>query len=330
MRSKNLKNKIRVAVLMGGPSSEHEVSLATAKNVIAALPKSKYQIKPILIDKKGQWVFKHYKKDPRRALKNVDVVFNALHGEYGEDGELQSILEKLKIKFTGSDQFASALAMDKLTSRKIFELADIKIPKAVAVRRAYYLGHQWVLNNIKKAFHFPVVVKPAKRGSSVGVSIVNESSELREAFHKAFESDDTVLVEEYIKGDELTCGVLEYDGKNIALPPTLIRPKKSHFFDYKAKYKAGWTEEVTPAPLPLKMTQKVQETAIKCHEVLGCRHYSRTDMILVGDRIYVLELNTLPGMTKTSLIPQQAKAHGIEFRELLEHLLNLALEAKWL
>jgi len=321
-------NKIRVAVLMGGPSSEHEVSLATAKNVISAIPKKKYLVKPILINRYGFWILNHYKKNARRALKNVDVVFNALHGEYGEDGEAQSILEKLRIKFTGSKQLSSALAMDKIASRHLFELNDFLVPKSISIRREYFLDHRWLINKIKRSLPLPIVVKPARRGSSVGISIIENFSALREALEEAFKFDDLVLIEEYIPGREITCGVLETKNGLSPLPPTEIKPKKSQYFDYDSKYKAGWTEEVTPAPLSKALTAEIQEVAAKAHKILGCRHYSRTDMILAGKKIYVLELNTLPGLTKTSLVPQQAKAYGMNFPELIEHILDLALASQ--
>jgi D-alanine-D-alanine ligase len=322
------ENKIRVAVLMGGPSSEHEVSLASAKNVIAAIAKKKYLVKPILIDKHGFWALDHYKKDPRRALKNVDVVFNALHGEYGEDGEVQGILERLRIKFTGSKQLSSALAMDKIASRKLFEIAGLNTPKSRALRRDYFLSHRWIISQTKQAFSLPLVIKPARRGSSVGISIIKTFSELGQAIEKAFKFDNLALIEEYLPGREITCGVLEIKNQITPLPPTEITPRKSRYFDYDSKYNAGWTEEITPASLPHQLTTTVQEIAVRTHKILGCRHYSRTDMILVGDKIYVLELNTLPGLTKTSLIPQQASAYGMNFAEFIEHVLTLALHSK--
>lgn len=320
---------IKVGVLMGGPSSEHEVSLATAQNVIDSLDKTKYEPVTIKISKTGKWFLNKKSVSQQDALVGHDLVFNALHGTFGEDGKIQGILEHAGIKYTGSGIAGSALAMDKFQSREIFKLAGLNTPRTMKLKKGEnYMAHlRFFINKIVK---LPVVVKPCSNGSSVGVQIIDDLNELEKAVATAFKLDKFVLIEEFIKGRELTCGVLEnHNGQPItALPVTEIIPVKNHkFFNYDAKYKTGHSNEITPAPLENILTRKAQDIAIRAHQILGCRSYSRTDMILKNGNgtIYVLETNTLPGLTKNSLFPQAAKVAGLTFPELLDKIISSSL-----
>lgn len=320
-----MKKKIKVGVLMGGPSVEHEVSLNTGMNVIENLDKSKYDPICIKITKDKEWFVGGRKMTERKALANCDVVFNALHGTFGEDGRVQALLEYYDKKYTGSGITASALAMDKLRSREMFKLAGFQVPKTLKIRAGE--NYQALLNVFTgKVAGFPVVVKPCSSGSSVGVSIVKNASQLNKALELAFQMEKKVLVEDFIGGTEVTCGVLEGGQSISALPVTEIVPKRGHkFFDYDAKYKSGYSDEITPARIDENTTKKVQEIAVKVHQLLGCKAYSRTDMIIRNNDIYVLETNTLPGLTSNSLLPRAVLATGLTMSQLVDNIIESSL-----
>lgn len=317
---------LKVGVLMGGPSHEHEISLLTAQNVIANLDSNKYQSIAIKISQKGQWFLNNKLSSQNDALKSCDLIFNALHGTFGEDGKIQSILEYKNIKYTGSRVAASALAMDKYHSREIFKLAGFNVPRTMKIKEGenYSARLNFFVNKIIK---LPVVIKPGSNGSSVGVQIVNDPRRIKKALADTFKLDNEILVEEFIKGREVTCGVLEDAGQVTALPVTEIVPLKNNkFFNYNAKYKSGHSNEMTPAPIDGNVYQKVQDLAVRAHQILGCRAYSRTDMIFKSNgTIYVLETNTLPGLTKTSLLPQAAEYAGITFNKLINTIIESSL-----
>lgn len=327
---KELRSKlIKVAVLMGGPSSEHEVSLNTGQNVIENLDKTKYEPVVVKISKTGKWFLRGKQVNQLEALKGHDVVFNALHGTFGEDGKIQAILEHAGIKYTGSGIAGSAIAMDKFHSREIFKLAGLNTPKTLKLKKGenYMARVSFFVNKIVK---LPVVVKPCSNGSSVGVQIIDDLGKLEKAVTAAFKLDKFVLIEEFIKGRELTCGVLDNLNNQpiAALPITEIVPVKNHkFFNYDAKYKTGHSNEITPAPLDEVMTQKIQDIAVRAHQVLGCSGYSRTDMILKNGNgtIYVLETNTLPGLTQNSLLPKAAQVAGLTISQLLDKVIESSL-----
>lgn len=324
--SQELKpNKLTVGVLMGGPSSEHEISLITGASVIQYLDRSKYGAIAIKMSKDKEWFVGDRKTTERKALANCDIIFNALHGTFGEDGRVQALLEYYDKKYTGSGITASALAMDKLRSREMFKLAGLQVPKTLKIRKGdNYQALLSVFTN--KIAGFPVVIKPCSNGSSVGVSIVKNSNQLNKALESAFQIEKKVLVEDFIGGTEVTCGVLDNGQSISALPVTEIVPKRGHkFFDYKAKYKSGHSDEITPARIGEDMTRKVQEVALKAHQLLGCRAYSRTDMIIKNDVIYVLETNTLPGLTANSLLPKAAAAAGLTMSQLINHIIESSL-----
>ncbi len=320
---------LRVGVLMGGPSAEHKISLNTGQNVIDNLDKKKYLSVAIKISKTSKWFLNGKPTSQPDALKGHDIIFNALHGAFGEDGKIQGILEHNGLKYTGSSIAGSAIAMDKFHSREIFKLAGFNTPKTMKLKRGenYVARLNFFINKIVK---LPVVVKPCSNGSSVGVQIIDDPAKLEKAIVAAFKLDKDVLVEEFIKGRELTCGVLEnFNSQPVAaLPVTEIIPVKNHrFFNYDAKYKTGHSNEITPAPIDEALSKKAQDIAVRAHQVLGCRGYSRTDMILKNGNgtIYVLETNTLPGLTKNSLLPKAAQTAGLTFGRLLDKILDSSL-----
>ena len=320
---------LKIGVLMGGTSQEHAVSLATGQNVIQNLDRSKYVAIPIKITKKGSWFLNNKLVSQKDALKSCHIIFNALHGTFGEDGKLQAILEHSGVKYTGSGIAASALAMDKYHSREIFKLAGFNVPKTLKIKfgENYSAQLNFFINKITK---LPVVVKPMSNGSSLGVQIVNNPNKISKAINDVFKLDQVVLVEEFIKGREVTCGVLEnWNSQSVgALPVTEIIPLKNNkFFNYKAKYQKGHSQEVTPAPIDDSVREKIQDIAVRAHQILGCRGYSRTDMILKNGNgtIYVLETNTLPGLTLGSLFPQAAQSAGLTFSQLLDTIIARSL-----
>ncbi len=319
---------IRVAVLRGGPSSEYEVSLKSGQTVLRSLPE-KYQAKDIFISKDGEWHMDGLVKSPSQILQTADVVFNALHGEYGEDGEVQQILETHRIPYTGSGVFASALAMSKHLAKKAVIAEGIKTPDYFLVRNNEDPAE--VAARIFATFGPPYVVKPVALGSSVGVSIVKTIHDLPDVLLDTFSMSDTVLVEECIIGKEATCGVVQnFRGeKAYALLPIEIRvPKASAFFDYHAKY-SGVSEEICPGNFTEVESETIQNLAAKVHDILGLRHYSRSDFMVSPRRgVYFLEANTLPGLTSESLLPKALNAVGSTLPQFFDHVLTLAINGK--
>ena len=316
--------KLRVAVLLGGPSEEHEVSLKSGEQVLKYLNPELYEPVRVLIARTGEWEI------PAKKLKNyADVAFVALHGPYGEDGTVQEVLESVGIPYTGSGAKESAFAMNKFLTTRHLREAGVNVPMDFLVTdsdwREKPLG---ILQRIKHYFGYPVVAKPNNNGSSVGVTIVSNEGQLTPAFNEAFNVSREALIQEFIRGRELTCGVLDRGsaGTEFALLPTEIVPRVSRFFDYKAKYEEGGSEEVTPPrDLPDSVVKRIRETALQVHRLLGSRGFSRVDMILDKDgELIVLESNTIPGLTAQSLLPKAALASGITFSELVDRLIHAA------
>jgi len=296
--------RLKIAVLMGGPSAEREVSLKSGTAVANALATTGAKVAPIDIT---ETVFS--------IPANVDVVFVALHGTFGEDGTLQKMLEDGGIAYTGSGPEASARAFDKIAAKKHFLAAGISTPKYEVLDRSQTDLRRLAL------LGFPLVVKPSRQGSSVGVSIVQEEADLAEACQIAWRYDDRLLVEQFIAGRELTVGIVG----GHALPVIEIHPKHD-FFTYEAKYTKGQTDYLVPAPLDKSVEVQVKMLALRAHDCLGCRDLARVDLILAENgELFVLEVNTIPGFTETSLVPQAARAAGIEFPDLCARLVDMAL-----
>ncbi|WP_022667417.1 D-alanine--D-alanine ligase family protein [Desulfospira joergensenii] len=306
--------KIRLALLSGGISSEREVSLNSGAQVFEALDKEKYEIT---------------RYDPKTDLGRlvndagkIDAALIILHGPFGEDGTVQGLLDLLDIPYQGAGVLGSSMAMNKLVAKRLYEGAKVPTPSYLSFTARDKVDSQ----SVTGALGLPLVVKPANAGSSVGMTLVREKSGLDAAVKLGFEHDDTVIVESYVRGIELTCGVLGNEEPE-ALPVIEIIPGSDHeFFDYEAKYVAGETEEICPARIDEKTTQRVQELAVMAHRALFLKGYSRTDMILRDGELTVLETNTIPGMTATSLYPQSAREAGYSFPELLDRLIDLAIE----
>ncbi|MBT3387326.1 MAG: D-alanine--D-alanine ligase [Desulfobacula sp.] len=306
--------KIRLALLSGGVSSEREVSLNSGKQVFDALDKDKYNI--TLYDPKTD--LKQLVIDADR----IDAALIILHGPFGEDGTVQGLLDLLNIPYQGAGVLGSSMAMNKLVAKRLYQGASVPTPAYLSFSMTDNIDPLMVI----EALNLPLVVKPACAGSSVGMTIVKEAKDLQDAIKLGFQHDDTLIIEEYIKGIELTCGVLGNEELE-ALPVIEIIPGEGHeFFDYKAKYTAGETREICPARIDETITKKVQQLAIKAHQALFLKGYSRTDMILGHQNLSVLETNTIPGMTATSLYPQSAEVAGYSFTKLLDKLISLSIK----
>lgn len=305
----------KIGVLMGGPSSEREISFKSGQAVSGALRESGLEVVDIDIKTSD-------KEEGARLIssRGIDCAFIALHGYFGEDGQIQEALESLKIPYTGSGVEASRLAMDKFLSRQVFERGGLKVPNCCLIEKNSY--------NSRKAFagvlDFPLVVKPAGEGSSIGLSIVADRDSLDKAVDEAFGFDSRVIIEEYIEGREFTVGLLDQE----ALPVVEIVPK-TRFFDYEAKYQPGRTDYFLPARLSQRVTEGIQQAALRAHNLLGCQGCSRVDIILnKSNSAEILEVNTIPGFTATSLLPKAAKAAGITFNQLCLKLIKLAYGKK--
>ncbi len=315
-----------VGVLRGGPSREHEVSLKPGAAILANLPEERYVIRDIYIDREGAWHDRGRPTPPERILRQLDVVLNGLHGEYGEDGEVQKLLERFGVPYTGADSFGSYLAMHKLMAKARAKEAGLLTPEYHYIERA--AESEAAARDIIRNFHQPVVVKPIGWGSSVGVSIVGGYAPVFSAIERLFaDGAPSVLVEEYIRGREATVGVVEgLRGQTLyVLPPIEIIPPRGDFFSYGAKY-SGKTREICPGNFSRVASEELQHQAKVIHRALGLRHYSRSDFIMTPKGIYYLETNTLPGLTEESLLPKSLAAVGVSFRDFLSHLVNLALE----
>ncbi|MBU6388298.1 D-alanine--D-alanine ligase [Patescibacteria group bacterium] len=314
-----------VGVLRGGPSREHEVSLKSGAAMLAALPEERYTARDIYIDKKGVWHDRGRPTTPERILRQVDVVLIGLHGEYGEDGEVQKLLERFGVPYAGADSFSSFLAMHKLMAKARAREAGLLTPESHYIERAE--DSEAAARDIIRSFRQPVVVKPVGWGSSVGVSIVSGYVPVLAAIEKIFfEGAPSVLVEEHIRGKEATTGVVEgLRGEMLyALPSIEIIPPEGDFFSYDAKY-SGATREVCPGNFSRVAAEELQRAAKVMHRALGLRHYSRSDFIVSPKGVYYLETNTLPGLTTESLMPKSLAAVGVPLADFLGHLVNLAL-----
>lgn len=306
------KNDV-VAVIMGGPSSEAEISRVTGGAIAEALLEKGYNVKSLELN-------------PVTVVEdlkacNVKVVFNAVHGMYGEDGRLQSILEAVNIPYTGSRVMPSAIAMDKAATKRFLLTEKISTPDCLIFNKKINADFGEIKKVILEKFTLPVVIKAASQGSSIGVEIVKEQERIEAALEEVSAYSENILVEEYIQGKELTVAVMEADNEIKPLPVIMIAPH-SGAYDFHSKYTKGATDYLVPAPLDEETTEKVQALAVATYKVLGLSGVARIDIMLGSDNQgYVLEANTVPGMTATSLVPKAAKAVGISFADLCEMIL---------
>jgi len=298
---------IKIGILAGGPSSEREISLRSGNAVLCALKNAGYNAELYDLDDK-----------PCEFLEKVDmdVAFIALHGGFGEDGTIQKILEDLHVPYTGSDSLSSYSALDKLASKRLFDKYSVPTPKYISVDKKISFSY------IKDKCKLPVVIKPATEGSSVGLSVVRKQSQFEGALKAALKYSKHALIEEYITGRELTVGIL--DGKSL---PVVEIIAKDSVYDYNAKYVDKGTVYVVPAKINEKQSEEAKKTAVAAHKALGCRDFSRVDIRMDGhDNMFVLEVNTIPGLTERSLLPKAAQAAGMSFTQLCEKFVELALK----
>ncbi len=326
--------RARVGVLRGGMSHEYEVSLATGGSVLKHLP-AVYRGHDILIDRQGVWYWNGLPTPPVQIARQVDVFFNALHGEYGEDGRVQQLLDNLAVAYTGSRTAPSALGMNKAMAKDIFRRAGLRVPPGMVVRKENNGQEREeavriVAREVFQTISPPWVVKPNDRGSSVGLFFARSVGELAQAIMMAWEISPAILVEHYLRGREATCGVVdEFRGaENYALPPIEIRhPAGKPVWDYQDKY-SGETEEICPGNFKAEEKREIENLAVAAHRALGLRHYSRSDFILTPHGIYLLETNSLPGLTDESLLPKALKVVGCPYPNFLDHVIGLAMRGQ--
>ncbi len=342
-------SRLRVLVFMGGFSTEHDVSVVSGIGVVRGMDPSKYNIHPVLIEKDGTWIWSsreispyqkenfsemyfrslegpsaHRKKAPALSeLPDVDIAFLALHGKWGEDGHVQALLEHWKIPYTGCGLLASALAMDKIKSKQIYTSASILTPAYKVLSRDSFNGE--ALSCVANELNFPLVIKDPLGGSSIGVGIAKNMDEALAICEDLFCSSESLLFEQFISGREASCGFMEGEEP---FPPTEMQMTTREYFDFEAKYN-GECREVTPAPFEQDLTKKIQSVVENAHKALGCSVYSRTD-VRIDDKgnVWAIETNTLPGMTPTSLLPQQAECNGVSYTMLIDKIIEKSIKVK--
>jgi D-alanine-D-alanine ligase len=349
--------KIKLAIIFGGKSQEHEISLKSSQEVIKALDKEKYDITLVAITKEGRWLVGEKgqaylqrnlpnaeteggvaieqaknlaSSDGENGLSKLsdgekspfDVVLPIGHGAFLEDGKLQGMLEMLGLPYVFSGTLASALAMNKQKTKLVAKSVGLKVAKEIVLKK----GKKYFEKKIIAKLNFPIVIKPIESGSSVGMNIARAEKALTVGIEKAFEYSEEVMLEQFISGREFTVAVLG-NKKPKALPVIEIIPKTSEFFDYAAKYQAGGSEEICPADIPEKIRKKVQKDAVKIFQALDCKDLARADFIWSDkdDKLYFLEINTIPGMTSASLAPKAAKTAGLGFPQFLDRLIKEAI-----
>lgn len=343
-------SRLRILVLMGGYSTEHDVSVSSGVGVVRALDSSRYNVHPVLIQKDGSWIWSSrelspYQKDnfsenyfyalegpsarseknpPLSELPAADLAFLALHGKWGEDGHVQALLENWGIPYTGCGLLASALAMDKTLCKAAYASKGILTPPNRELFRDGFSGDDLV--RAADDLGFPLVIKDPVGGSSIGMGIAKDLDEAGEIVNGLFQNSPRLLLEKFIRGREASCGYIE--GLEPPLPPTEMRMTTREYFDYEAKYN-GECREVTPAEFPEDLTVRIQKLAKSAHEAIGGAVYSRTDVrIDENGELWALETNTLPGMTPSSILPAEALAVGIDYSVLLDIIIEKSLKVK--
>lgn len=294
---------------MGGCSTEREVSIQSGRAIEAALRRQGWSVVTVDVDRDVSEKIRQEK---------IELAVIALHGLWGEDGRIQGLLEIMGIPYAGSGVLASAIGMNKVATKQFLKYSGLPTPRFTVLRRSPDM------KELPEGFSLPVVVKPTSQGSTIGVSIVRESGQISRAYTVAFEYGDEVLVEDYIPGHEITAGILEGE----TLPLIEIIPKEK-FYNYEAKYTKGMADYIVPAHLPLEVSRKVQALALKAHHVLGCEGYARVDFRVTSQgEPYILEINTLPGMTEASLLPKAAKAAGMDYDSLVVRIVQTAMKKR--
>ena len=324
-------SQIRVLVLRGGPSSEFEISLKTGFEVLSALKGEKYHAIDVVITKSGDWLYNGKKRDPHEILHMGDVVFNALHGEYGEDGKVQRLMSRFGVPYTGSSAYSSMLSMHKGITKDILNGTEgLKMPRHIIARTSALQNVDSFALSILNVFpNDKFVLKPIQGGSSVDTMVVNGSVELARSLAVLLKKYEQVLIEEHITGREATVGVIEnFRGEKLyALPVVeIVTDTVDGLFSHEAKYN-GKTKEICPANFDTKTKKLLEKLARIAHETLGLSHYSRADFIVAKDGIYFLEVNSLPGLTRESLIPVALQSVGSSYKVFIDHILTEALKS---
>ena len=309
-----MKNKIRIAVLAGGWSGERGVSLKSGKAVYNALNRDRYDV--TLYDPKDDLEVLIKKRE------EIDLAFILLHGTFGEDGRIQGMLDVLHIPFVGSGVLASAMALNKRIAKDVFRGVGLRVADEIILKRR----EGFSVDRLVETLGSPVVIKPVSEGSSLGISIAHNRKEIQEGVEAAFQYDGEIIAEPYLKGTEITCCILGNQDLE-ALPVVEIVPTAAYgFFDYEAKYKPGATDEICPAPISPFLAEEACSYAKTAHRALNCDVWSRSDMIIQDEVVYLLETNTIPGMTETSLFPLAARAAGMTLSDLVDKMITLSLE----
>ncbi|MBU3103292.1 D-alanine--D-alanine ligase [Clostridium gasigenes] len=300
---------MKIGVIMGGISSEREVSLNSGKSILENIDRNKYEVVPIVIDNK---------EDIINKVKGIDFALLALHGKFGEDGTVQSVLQTLEIPYSGCGPLSSALCMDKDLTKSVLKSHNIRVAKWINVRSIEEIDY-----NVIEEIKYPVFIKPTNGGSSVATFKITKKEDVENAVVEGLKWDTEVMIEEYIKGDEITCPVFG----NVMFPVVAIKPK-AEFFDYTQKYAAGGADEFV-IELESNLHTEVEQMALDTYRALKCAVYSRIDMIITKEGIpYILEVNTLPGMTSTSLFPKSAEARGVSYSGLLDMIIETSMKEK--
>lgn len=299
---------MKVGVLMGGISTEREISLKSGEGIVASIDREKYDVVPVVIDSKDDVINK---------VKDLDFAFLALHGKFGEDGSVQSVLETLGIPYSGCGPMTSAICMDKDMTKKVLKASDIRTARWTMARSIENIDFDKI-----EDMGYPVVVKPNGGGSSVATNLAHSREEVINAVKLALDVDKEVMIEEYIKGDEITCCMI-----NRKMYPVIAIKPTGEFFDFASKYDAGGAEEVV-VTLDENLHKEVERLAVACWDALKCESYVRVDMIIKDGVPYILELNTLPGMTEASLFPKSAKAAGLSYDKLITTFIEESLKIK--
>ena len=343
-----MNKRIKVGVVFGGSSTEREVSLITGRSICENLDTQKYIVSVIEMDKTQQFWLKE-KRNKRlvdfanKDRKKFDIIFIALHGSPGEDGSLQGMFETLGIKYTGSGVLASALAMNKVYAAQIYIINKLPHPEFIHFKKTGWENYKKnILKDITTIVGYPAVIKPVDQGSAIGVSIVQNEKDLITVINKTIKEFPWLMVQKFIKGQEATCGVLEKRGKIFALPPTRIIANAGDFYNYQSKYSQGGSTHICPAYFGQETNKRLQDLALSAHRALQCRGMSRTDIFVADEKekgcgcdshgeshehnkLYIIETNTIPGMTPTSLLPEAAKKAGIKFSEMLDLIIEASL-----
>lgn len=300
---------MKVGVLMGGISSEREVSLNSGKSIMENIDKNKYEVVPVVIDEKSDIITK---------VQGLDFALLALHGKFGEDGTVQSVLQTLDIPYSGCGPLSSALCMDKDLTKRVLKEHNIRVAKWINVRSVEEIDYSAI-----EDMGYPVFIKPTNGGSSVATFKITKKEDVENAVVEGLKWDTEVMIEEFVKGDEITCPVFE----NEMFPVVIIKPK-TEFFDYTQKYAAGGAEEFV-IELEKNLHNEVEQMALDTYRALKCSVYARIDMIITEEGVpYILEVNTLPGMTSTSLFPRSAEAKGVSYSGLLDMIIETSMKEK--